>query len=117
MTNMDPIRGILIVLHLIGMAGVIGGFMAQLTEPVKKVTRTMLDGAWTAIGSGLVLMVLASMNERLLHPKIEVKAMISIALAVLLVYGKKKDSLDKAIYFVIGLLALVNVVIAILWYK
>ena len=114
---MDPLRGIFIVLHLIGMAGVVGGFMAQLKDPIKKVTRTMLDGAGTAIASGVVLMVLAIQNDRLLHPKIEVKAMISIAIAVLLTAGKKKESLDKATYFVIGLLALTNVVVAILWYK
>ena len=117
LSNMDALRGIFFVLHLVGMAGVIGGFMVQLSEPVKRVTRTMLDGMWTALASGGVLTVLAAQDERLMHPKIEFKGMVSIALALLLISGKKKESIDKAVYFAIGLLALANVFIAILWQK
>ena len=99
------------------MAGVLGGFMFQLSEPVKRVTRGMLDGLYTMVATGVVLMVLAVQDERLLHPKIEVKAFITIALALLMIPARKKESLDKSIYFAIGLLSLTNIVVAILWQK
>lgn len=113
--TMDPIRGILIVLHLVGMAGVLGGFMAQLSEPVKRVTSSMLHGMWTSLATGVILAVLAAQDDRLMHPKIEFKFLVAVALALLLVSGKRKESIDKPLYFAIGLLALSNVLIAVLW--
>lgn len=116
---MDPVRGIFIVLHLIGMAGVIGGFMAQIKDPVKKVTRTMLDGIYTAVASGVVLVALAEVNATVEAPvnhiKISVKIAVALAIALLLVPARKKEALDKSVFFVVGLLALTNTVIAVLW--
>ena len=112
---MTQFHGIVLVLHLIGMAGIIGGFMAQLKEPVKLATRTMLDGAWTALATGAILAFTMPADRPLLHPKVEIKAMLLVAICLLLVQGKKKGSLEKANFLVVGLLAIANVVIAILW--
>lgn len=112
---MDPVRGIFIILHLIGLTGLLGGFLAQVREPVKRVTRLMLDGTWTMIFSGIVLSVLAYQDDRLIHPKIEIKTMVALATALLLWSSRKKESLDSGLYYAIGLLAMSNVVVAVLW--
>lgn len=113
---MEIFKGLTLILHFIGLAGLLGGFMAQLAAPVKQVTRTMMDGAWTMLASGLVLAGIDSATEEAVnHSKFGIKALILIVIVTLLLQGKKKESIEKGTYFAIGLLAITNISIAVLW--
>lgn len=115
---MRTAQDIALILHFIGLAALLGGFLAQLTAPVKQVTRSMLDGAWTMLVSAFALVVtISAQGEEELDPaKYGIKGLVLAALILLLLQGRGKESIEKPGYFAIGLLTLTNVCIAVLWH-
>lgn len=108
---MEIVQNIAVVLHFVGLAGLFGGWMAQLKGDVKVVTPTMMHGAYTMLGSALVLGGLVEEDAN--HIKLAIKGLILIGILALLIAGKRKDSIDKSVYFTIGLLTFTNIFIAV----
>ena len=106
------------ILHFIGMAALLGGFLSQITAEVKQVTRSMLDGAWTMVVSAFALVAtISAQGEEDLDPaKFGIKGLVLAALVLLLLQGKGKPSIEKPSFFAIGLLTLANISIAVLWH-
>ena len=108
-----------LVLHFIGLAALLGGFFSQLTAPVKTVTRSMLDGAWTMLATGIVMVglatALATPDEPVNHMKFGIKGLVLAVIVILLMQGKNKESIEKGTFFAIGLLGITNIAIAVLW--
>ena len=53
---MDFLRLLLIFLHFIGLAALLGGFLAQLPASEKQITNGMLHGALTQLVTGAALL-------------------------------------------------------------
>ena len=108
-----------LVLHFIGLAALLGGFFSQLTAPVKTVTRSMLDGAWTMLATGIVMVglatALATPDEPVNHMKFGIKGLVLAVIVILLMQSKNKESIEKGTFFAIGLLGITNIAIAVLW--
>ncbi|MFM1786150.1 MAG: hypothetical protein RL228_100, partial [Actinomycetota bacterium] len=49
---MEIIAGLVLVLHFIGLGSLLGGFLTQVSESVVRITRAMVDGAWTMLVTG-----------------------------------------------------------------
>ena len=117
---MDILYKVLVVLHFVGLASLLGGFLVQLSAPAKVINRSIVDGMWTMLATGLLLAGIASSqfaSEELgpnFHTKIGVKLLILIVIAILVLQNRKQTTLQKGTYFSIGLLALTNVVIAVM---
>ncbi|MFZ9309300.1 MAG: hypothetical protein ACO3XJ_00980 [Candidatus Nanopelagicales bacterium] len=116
---MDILYKVLVVLHFVGLASLLGGFLVQLSAPAKVINRSIMDGMWTMLATGLLLAGIASsqFSEDLganFHTKIGVKLLILIVIAILVLQNRKQTTLQKGTYFAIGLLALTNVVIAVM---
>lgn len=121
---MDIFYKVLVVLHFVGLASLLGGFLVQLSAPAKVINRSILDGMWTMLATGLLLAGLASANPILnspsseldanFHTKIGVKLLILVVIAILVLQNRKQTTLQKGTYFSIGLLTLTNVVIAVM---
>ena len=116
---MDTAHGIFLIFHFIGMASLLGGFLTQMSAPIKTVSRAMIDGAWLALVTGFALVGFvsaeATIDDPVNHTKFGVKGLILVIILGLVMAGRKKDSIDKANYFAIGGLALTNIIIAVLW--
>ncbi len=112
---LDLVYGLVVVLHLIGMAGVVGGWLATVRSPT--VTPVVLHGALTALVTGLILVGLAEtvLDEEVNHVKITVKLTIGLAIAVLAFVYRKRDSLSRGLFTLLGTLGLLNVAVAVLW--
>ena len=81
---MDIAHTLLVALHLLGMAAILGGWFATRTSP--RVHPAMLWGARAQIVTGLVLVGLAEAGigtdgELVNHPKIGVKLVVALAVA------------------------------------
>ncbi|RAY13770.1 hypothetical protein DPM19_19145 [Actinomadura craniellae] len=116
---MEFVRQLLLFLHFIGLAVLIGAFVAQVAtrpENGRYLPGTgMLHGALTQLVTGLALVgVLESGDDPVNHPKVGVKLLVVLAVLVLLVMGRRKP-LAKGAFMAIGLLALVNVGVAVFW--
>src|SRR5688572_9971100 len=113
---MDTLRLILLILHILGFAALIGGLLAQAGAEEKKVNGAMRDGVGTAFLAGLALVgVLEAGDGDVNHAKIGVKFAIGLVLLVLVMANTRKASIPKGLWAGLLLLAVAEVCIAVLW--
>lgn len=114
---MDVVKVILIILHFVGLASLLGGFMTQMKDIAAgrgRVVPAMVHGALTQLVTGLLLVGLAEMGDGdVNHMKVGIKLLIAIVITVLVFVGKKKDPAPKPLLLSIGVLTLINVVVAV----
>ncbi|NUU18196.1 hypothetical protein HP550_13145 [Cellulomonas humilata] len=114
---MDLVYHLLVVLHLLGWAIVLGGTLVNLRTP--KIATGVLHGILTALVTGIALAGIASAGLAGHEPdttKIAVKLVVAVVVTVLVVLGVRKPSRVTTGYLgaIAGLTAL-NVAIAVLW--
>lgn len=116
---MDAVRYLLIVVHLLGMAAIVGGWLAFVRAP--RVLPSMVWGARLQLITGFLLWGVlesgaaddAGDPDRI---KLTVKLLVAIAVAGLAEANLKKgESVNPRLVHLIGGLATVNVLIAVLW--
>ncbi len=114
---------LLVILHFLGLASLIGGFLVQMRTTPRVVNMAMLHGALTQLVTGVLLVGLSyplhdSDPEEYGLPdnaKIGVKFVILLVILGLILANRKKDAVSNAVWGAIGGLAIANVVIAVLW--
>lgn len=111
---MDIVQKILLIAHFVGLAAILGPWLAQLGAQAKKVTMTMVWGARAQVLIGIALAALVSMGEDAdpNHMKLGIKLVIALAIAALAEIGKKRDS-NNTFWLLVGLLALLNTIVAV----
>jgi predicted branched-subunit amino acid permease len=113
---MDTLRLILLILHILGFAALIGGLLAQAGEEEKKVNSAMRDGVGTAFLAGLALVgVLEAGDDDVNHAKIGVKFAIGLVLIVLVMANTRKATIPKGLWAGLLVLAVAEVCVAVLW--
>jgi hypothetical protein len=114
----------LVVLHFIGLASLLGGFLTQMKAMGKgmaTIVPAMIHGAWTMLITGLLLvgvrewMAMMAWDDELNHMKIGVKTVVVLAVLILVLANKKKQAVSAKAFGAIGLLTIVNVVLAVFW--
>ncbi|ACZ22730.1 hypothetical protein Sked_28280 [Sanguibacter keddieii DSM 10542] len=113
---MDFLYNAIVVLHLVGWAIVLGGYIATVRQP--GVYRGTFHGAATALVTGILLVGLAesvdSLGKDPSMVKIGIKLVVALAVTVLALVAKKKgDQVAPGVKHAIGGLTLVNIVIAV----
>ena len=109
-------RLILLVIHILGFAALIGGLIAQAGESEKKVNGAMRDGVGTAFLAGLALVgVLQADDVEVDNAKIGVKFGIGLVLLVLVMANTRKESIPKGLWAGLLVLAVAEVCVAVLW--
>jgi len=113
------VYNLLVVLHFIGLASLLGGFLVQMKSADKGVNPAMLHGALTQLVTGVLLVGIASAGlvpgEEVDHAKIAVKLVIVLIITALAIVGRKRTPPQVGLWGAIGALTLVNVVIAVFW--
>jgi len=114
---MDFLYHLLLVLHLIGWAIVLGGTLVSLREP--KIATGVLHGILTALVTGILMVGIASASDEIHDPnntKIGVKLLIALVVTGLVVYGTRRpEKVTRGLLGAIAGLTVVNVAIAVLW--
>jgi hypothetical protein len=117
---MEFLRDLLVVLHIVGIAALLGGFLTQITTSPKRIVTAMRDGAWTMLVTGVALVGIHSADKDVLGPvdntKITVKLLVLVAILALVLWGRRKESVPTWAWGAIGGLTLVNIVIAVFWH-
>jgi len=117
-------RNTLIVLHFVGLASLLGGFITQMkamAAGAAKIVPAMVHGAWTMLITGVALVGVAEWRGAMGaaievdHMKVGIKSLVLTAILVLVLYFKKKHSVKAPVFGVIGLLTVLNVVLAVFW--
>jgi hypothetical protein len=117
------IKSFLVVLHLVGMAALLGGFLVQikaLKAKTAEILPAMIHGAWTAFITGLLLVGVREWELAMGggydvdHSKIAIKSVIALIVLVVLLKRKQKP-VSGSVLGTIGGLTFLNVVLAVFW--
>lgn len=112
---MTVLRIVLLVLHLVGAAAILGPALEQLTAKVKRITTVMVWGARAQIVTGLGLVGVAyATDHEPDHVKLAFKLLVALAVAGLAEASRKRENPVVAYWLVSGL-TLANVIIAVAW--
>ncbi len=115
---MDFIYNLVVILHFIGLASLIGGFIVQMSSPDKGVNAAMFQGALTQLVTGLIMVGMVeggAVEDELNMTKISVKLAVVLVVTVLAFIGRKKTPPQVALWGAIGALSIANIFIAVLW--
>jgi hypothetical protein len=117
---MDVVYQILVVLHFLGLASLIGGWLVQLRAVGERyVSAAMLGGVLTQLVTGAALVGLAegvdSLDRTVDRAKIGVKLLVTLVVTVLCWVNRRRQYIPNGLYFLIGLLSIANVVLAVFW--
>ena len=120
----EILRNSLLVLHFVGLASLLGGFLTQMkamAAKAAKVVPAMVHGVWTAFVTGLLLVGVAEWRIAMGaaididHMKIGVKSLVVLVILILVMANRKKETVATPVFGAIGALTLTNVVLAVFW--
>jgi hypothetical protein len=113
---MDFLRQLLLVLHILGFAALLGGLLVQARSSEKSVNALMRDGAGTAFVAGLLLVgVLEADDVEVNNAKIAVKGVIGLVVLVLVMANVRKERIATGLWALLLLLTVANVCVAVFW--
>ncbi|MBK0419692.1 hypothetical protein JD276_11670 [Leucobacter sp. CSA1] len=116
---MEILKGVLVVLHIVGFGVVMGGALAQLPNVkagTAKVSKGILHGSLLLLVTGLALVgMLYALGGAPNNAKIGVKTVVLLAIIVLVLVNRKKPSVSGGVLGAIAGLSVVNVCLAVLW--
>ena len=117
---METTYKIFLVLHFIGLAGLLGGLLAQIPNKPKKLQPLVLHSAWLMFIAGIAMVGLnqamhadEATVELLDHVKIAIKSTVVLVILILGYINIKKTELSTKIWGLMTLLAVTNIVIAV----
>ncbi len=113
---MNTVGVILLFLHILGFAALLGGLLAQMRDPEKKISAIVRDGAGLAFLAGLFLVGLLEAGDGSVnHAKIGVKFAISLVILVLVMVNMRKPRIPDGLYWALTGLTVLNIAIALFW--
>lgn len=115
---MEFLRHAVVLVHLIGFAVLFGSWVVEAVGQ-RHITRIMTWGMLIAAVAGLALAAPWGIEYDLNYAKIGTKLVILLVIGALLGIGtarqRKAGSVAPAIFWLIGILTLVNAALAVLW--
>lgn len=117
------VSGILVVLHLVGVSSLLGGFLTQMKslKTGGAIVPAIMHGAWLLLITGFALVGLVGMapsagvDDHINNAVLGIKCVVIAVIFFLAIgFGKKDLSKAKWVVPVIGALTLLNVCLAVL---
>jgi hypothetical protein len=114
--RMQIAHQILVLLHLIGFAALLGGLLVQLRAKEPEVNAAMLHGSVTLLITGLALVWLEEIvSDSVNYVKIAIKLAVTAMVVLLVVKNRKFASIPRGLWALIVGLTLTNAAVAVLW--
>ncbi len=109
-------RDIVLFIHLVGFAALLGGAVVQVGDAIKVVNTAMLRGALTVVVSGIALVgVIEGLDEPVDRPKIAVKFAVGLVIALLCWANRARGQVPRGLFNAIILLTLGDLGVAVFW--
>ena len=116
---MDLVKGVLVVLHIIGFGVLFGSALAQIPAVRAgraRVTEGILHGAALLFATGLLIVaVMVGTGSEINNFKVSVKTVVLIAIVIVILANRKKPSVSGGVLGAIAGLATLNLALAVLW--
>lgn len=114
---MDFVKDLFVLLHLVGMAAVVGGWLAVVRAP--KIIPAIVWGARAQVLTGLLLVGIHEMaDDEVNNAKVGVKLLVALAVAACAEVAnarQKRGEPNPTLVNAAGGLAVLNTAIAVLW--
>jgi len=109
---------VLVVLHFVGLASLLGGFLVQMSTKPRGINNAMLHGVLTQVVTGIAMVGIVEAGllegEEVSTSKIAVKLLIALFVLGAVLLGRRKPADQQQPYWAIaGALTLVNVIVAV----
>jgi cytochrome bd-type quinol oxidase subunit 2 len=110
---------VLVFLHFIGLASLLGGWLVQMSSSTKVINNAMLHGVLTQVVTGIAMVGLLSskvveVDDGVDNTKFGIKLVVALAvLAVVLLGRRKPEDQQKGYWAAAGALTLLNVAVAV----
>jgi len=119
MEPLETVRLVLLAVHILGLAAIVGTFFVQLRAKDGFATGVVLAGAITQVVTGLALVGVRQASDLGVNNiKIAVKLGIAVAVLVAAIVAhvqSRRGGKVKPAFHTAGGLAVVNVLVAVLW--
>ncbi|CAI9415341.1 hypothetical protein [Nocardioides sp. T2.26MG-1] len=113
---MEFLRHLLLVVHMLGFAALLGGLLVQARSPEKTANALMRDGAGTAFLAGLLLVgVIEADDGDLNNTKVAVKGVIGLVILVLVMANLRKERIANGLWALLLALTIANICVAVFW--
>lgn len=113
---MDVVQHLLVLVHLVAFAALLGGSLVQLRTPEPEVNAAMLHGAWASLATGVALWVLSGVvGPDVSTGAMVVKTVVGVVLTVLAVLNRRFFSIPRGLLLLVTVLALAEAAVAVLW--
>jgi hypothetical protein len=117
---MSTLHSVILLLHLLSMAILVGGFASQAHSSSRSISPGQKHASISALITGLLLVAFLETSQAetatagLNHSKIALKLLISLALCILCFMPRAKRPWQKG-WLASGMLSITNTSIAVLW--
>lgn len=113
---MEFLQHLLLVIHIIGFAALLGGELVQARSPEKTVNSLMRDGIGTAFVAGLLMVgVIQADDGELDNAWLAVKGTVGLVILVLVMANLRKPRISQGLWALLLLLTIGNICVAVLW--
>ncbi|BCB80018.1 hypothetical protein GCM10022251_08030 [Phytohabitans flavus] len=113
---MEALRLILLYVHLIGFALLLGGVVVQYVTGPLRINPPMLWGSIIQLVTGIGLAApLRGEGEEPNPAKLAVKLVIALMIFAMVFFSRKREVVNKGHFLAIGGLTLVNAAVAVFW--
>jgi len=117
---MSFLYNLFLTLHFIGLAGLLGGLLAQISAKPKKLPPFVLHSGWLMLIAGIAMVGINQIRhaddptvEVLDHVKVAIKSTVLVVILVLGYLNIRKSELSSKVWGLMTALLTVNVVIAV----
>lgn len=117
---MSVLYDILVVLHFIGMAGLVGGLIVGLFESPLRIRKPALHSGLLVLLAGIFMIIVNSVQhasddsiEMIDHGKVGIKLLVVVLILILGFKNLGKSEVAKRTYITMLALAILNILIAV----
>ena len=117
---MEITYNLFLVLHFVGLAGLLGGLLTQIPNKPKQLQKLVLHSAWLMFLAGVVMVGINQMMHAddptvalLDHITVAIKSTVILLILAIGYLNIKKSVLSNKVWAIMSALALFNVVIAV----
>lgn len=119
---MALVYDIFVVLHFLGMAGLVGGLIVGAFEKPLRIKKPALHSGLLVLLAGIFLIIVNSIQhasdssiEMIDHSKVGVKLLVVVAILILGFKNLAKSEVSRKTYMTMLGLSLLNILIAVFW--
>ncbi|TDC37963.1 hypothetical protein E1211_08815 [Micromonospora sp. 15K316] len=112
---MEALRLILLYVHLIGFALLLGGSLAQYVSGRIRINGAMLWGSVIQLVTGIGLAAPLRDGDEPAPAKLATKGVIALLIFIMVFFSRKRETVNRGHFLAIVGLTLVNAAVAVFW--